>query len=267
MSIVTFITDYGPRDYHVAIAKAQLLNWAPTAIVVDIAHGVEHFDLVETAYIMRSCWKSFPMGTTHVIGVNSQLNKMPLIAVKDNQYFLAADNGVLPMILEGEADEWYEVSLTLMDSDAMFPLGNIFMQVAAHLSRGGSPQMIAHRTDTWENQTFPEAYLSGGGIQCQIIHIDDYGNMILNFTKEMFSDYIGNRNFVIHARSLHKSGLRNIHDTFQPEGMPDGVPFAVWGVNGNLVIAMKNATLLNGGGAARLLGYQKMSNIFIQFND
>jgi hypothetical protein len=49
--------------------------------------------------------------------------------------------------------------------------------------------------------------------------------------------------------------------------MPDGVPFAVWGVNGNLVIDMKNATLLNGGGAARLLGYQKMSNIFIQFND
>jgi hypothetical protein len=61
--------------------------------------------------------------------------------------------------------------------------------------------------------------------------------------------------------------LRNIYNTFQPEELADGIPFATWGVNGFLVIAMKNATLLNGGGAARLMGYQKMSNIFIEFND
>ncbi|MEY2938683.1 MAG: hypothetical protein RL062_1272 [Bacteroidota bacterium] len=267
MSIVTFITDYGPRDYHVAMAKAQLLNWAPAAILIDISHSVEHFDLIETAYLIRSSWPSFPMGTTHVLGVSSQLKRMPLIAVKDNQYFVAADNGVLSLILDQYPDELYEVDLPILDSDTMFPLGNIFMQVAAHLARGGSPQMIAKPTDHWENRIFPKAYLSGGGIQCQVIHIDDYGNMVLNFTKEMFQDYIGNRNFVIHARSIQKSGLRTIYNTMHPEELGDGIPFAFWGVNGYLVIAMKNATLLNGGGAARLLGYPKMSNLFIQFND
>ena len=30
---------------------------------------------------------------------------------------------------------------------------------------------------------------------------------------------------------------------------------------------MKNATLQNGGGAARLLGYQKMSKLLIEYND
>jgi S-adenosylmethionine hydrolase len=267
MSIVTFISDYGPRDYHVAIAKAQLLNWSPAAIAVDIAHSVEHFDLVETAYLMKSCWKSFPMGTTHVLGVKSQLSRMPLVAVKDNQYFVSADNGVLAMILDEFPDELYEIDLPIQDADASFPMGNIFMQIAAHLSRGGHPQMIGKRTDYWENLSFPQAYLSGGGIQCQVVHIDDYGNMVLNFTRQMFQDYIGHRNFVIHARATHKSGLRNIYNTFQPKELADGIPFATWGVNDFLVVAMKNATILNGGGAARLMGYQKMSNIFIEFND
>lgn len=267
MSIVTFITDYGPRDYHVAIAKAQLLNWAPTAIVVDIAHGVEHFDLVETAYLMRSCWKSFPMGTTHVLGVKSELTRLPLVALKDNQYFISSDNGVLNMIFDGAPDEIYEIDLPIQDNDMSFPLGNIFMQIAAHLSRGGQPQMIGKRTDEWKHQEFPKAYLSAGGIQCQVIHIDDYGNMVLNFTKQMFEDYIGRRSFIIHARATHKSGLRSIFNSLHPAELGDGIPFATWGENGYLVIAMKNATLINGGGAARLMGYGKMSNLFIEIND
>lgn len=267
MSIVTFTTDYGPRDYHVAIAKAQLLNLAPATVIVDIANGVSHFDLIETAYLVKSCWKSFPMGTTHVIGVKSELKRLPLVAVKDNQYFVASDNTVLPMILDAFPDELYEIDLPLSDSDTFFPMGNIFMQIAAHLSRGGHPQMIGKRTDFWESQVFPVVNMTGGGIQCIVVHIDDYGNMALNFTKQMFYDYIGNRSFAIHARSIQKTGLRTIYNTVNPTELGDGIPFAYWGENGFLIIAMKNATLQNGGGAARLLGYQKMSKLLIEYND
>lgn len=267
MSIVTFTTDYGNRDYHLAIAKAQLLNWAPTAIIMDIANSITHFDTIEAAYLLRSCWKSFPMGTVHVVGVKSYLRHDPLVVIKDNQYFVGTDNGILSMIFDEEPDEIWKIDLQMAIHDFEFPLGNLFMQVAAHFVRGGAPSMIAKKTEEMDSIRFPMAQMENGGIRCNVIHIDDYGNMVLNITKEMFFESIGKRGFTIHARSAQKSGMRSIMDSFLPEGMADGIPFAVWGANDHLVVAMRNASLQNGGGAARLLGYQKMSSIFIEIHD
>jgi S-adenosylmethionine hydrolase len=267
MSIVTFTTDYGNRDYHVAIAKAQLINWAPASIPMDIASNVSHFDIIEAAYLLRSCWKSFPMGTIHIIGVKSHLKKMPLLVLKDNQYFIGADNGVFHMIFDDGPDEVWRIDLPLSESDVIFPLGGVFVQTAAHLVRGGNPSMIARVAEDVEKIHFPMAYMENGGVRCNVIHIDDYGNMILNITRKMFEEWIRKRSFTIHARSTQKSGMRAIMESFQPEGMADGIPFAVWGANDFLVIAMRNASVKNGGGAARLLGYQKMSNIFIEIHD
>jgi len=267
MSIVTFTTDYGNRDYHLAIAKAQLLNWAPTALIMDIANSIAHFDTIEAAYLLRSSWRSFPMGTVHLIGVKSYLKNQPLVVIKDNQYFIGTDNGVLSMIFDDEPDEIWRLDLQMSELDYMFPLGNLFVQSAAHFVRGGTPGMIARRIDGMDNIKFPMAQMENGGIRCSVIHIDDYGNMILNITKEIFEESVGKRGFTIHARSTEKAGMRSIMSSFLPDGMADGIPFAVWGANGYLVVAMRNASLQNGGGAARLLGYQKMSNIFIEIHD
>ncbi len=267
MSIVTFITDYGNRDYHLALAKARLINFAPTSIIVDIANAVNHFDLIDEAYLMRSCWKSFPMGTVHVLGIKSKLEKMPLIAVKDNQYFVTSDNGVIQLIFDQGVDELFRVNLPIQDNDVKFPLGGIFMTIAAHLVKGGTPSMIGFEENDYTKIFFPKPQIEDGGIRCQVIHIDDFGNIVLNFTRDMYESYIGKRNFSILARSTQKAGLRTIIHDFSPDDLADGIPFAVWGVNDFLHIAMKNTTPQLGGGAARLLGYQKMSNIFIELND
>lgn len=267
MSIVTFTTDYGNRDYRVAIAKAQLLNWAPTAMIIDIATSVTHFDTIEAAYLLRSCWKSFPMGTVHILGVKSYLKHDPLVVIKDNQFFIGTDNGILSMIFDESPDEIWKLDLPMNEHDYEFPLGHLFVQAAAHFVRGGSPAMIARKTDQMDWIQFPMAQMENGGIRCNVIHIDDYGNMILNFNKEMFQESIGKRGFTIHARSAQKSGMRSIMDSFLPEGMADGIPFAVWGTNDYLVVAMRNTSVQNGGGAARMLGYQKMSSIFIEIHD
>ncbi|MEN9333993.1 MAG: hypothetical protein RLY35_1173 [Bacteroidota bacterium] len=267
MSIVTFTSDYGSRDYHIALAKARLINYAPTSIVVDIANSVNHFDIIEVSYLMRSCWRTFPMGTVHVLGVKSKLEKMPLIAVKDNQYFITADNGVINLIFDQGVDELYRINLPLQDQDIIFPMGGIFMLAAAHLAKGGTPNMIAAPESEYTKVFFPKPQIEDGGIRCQVIHIDDFGNIVLNFTRDMFESYIGKRSFSILARSTQKSGLKTIINDFSPADLADGIPFAVWGVNDFLHIAMKNTTPQLGGGAARLLGYQKMSNLFIELND
>jgi S-adenosylmethionine hydrolase len=267
MSIVTFTTDFGTRDYHLAVAKARLLNWAPTAILMDIATSISHFDNLEAAYLLRSCWHQFPKGTIHLIGVRSHLTKLPIVVVKNDQFFIGADNGVFSMIFDDGPDEIWEINLSLNETDITFPLGNILVQAAAHLVRGGTLNMIAREIQAMDRVAFPMAHMENGGVRCSVIHIDDYGNMILNITKQMFMESVGKRSFTIHARSASKSGLRSIMDSFFPEGMADGIPFAVWGANGYLVITMRNASVRNGGGAARMLGYQKMSNIFIEIND
>jgi len=70
--IITLTTDMGVQDHYVATLKGTILGTLPDARIVDISHAVKPFDVVQAAFYVSSCFESFPLGTVHVIGVDSE---------------------------------------------------------------------------------------------------------------------------------------------------------------------------------------------------
>ena len=108
MSIITLTTDLGLNDHYVASLKGTILSSVSSPYIVDITHDVKPFDVSQAAFQLRSCYKDFPKGTIHVIGVDSEpvinfgdgAGNLPSIMEFNNQYFISNDNGFFGAFLQ-----------------------------------------------------------------------------------------------------------------------------------------------------------------------
>ena len=100
MPIITLTSDFGNLDYRVAAVKGSILSLNQEVNIVDISHGIQAFNLIQTSYIVRNAYKYFPKGTIHIISVDSFHNRSRknILYKSDGHYFLAADNGVMSLI-------------------------------------------------------------------------------------------------------------------------------------------------------------------------
>ena len=57
MRIVTLTSDYGTKDYHVAVIKGALLATGRPLQIVDISHEIENYNIVQAAFIFQNAWK------------------------------------------------------------------------------------------------------------------------------------------------------------------------------------------------------------------
>ena len=83
MAIITLTTDFGEKDHFVGAVKGAIYTEMEDAKIVDISHSISPFHLHEAAYIIQNAYKSFPPGSIHVIGVDSELN--PVVNNKESQ--------------------------------------------------------------------------------------------------------------------------------------------------------------------------------------
>ncbi len=98
MSIITLTSDWGgTSDYYLAAVKGTILSQLPDVNIVDISHHIQAFDVEGgAAFTIRNSYQSFPQGTVHIIGLNSEesLESPHIIVQVAGQYFIGADNGI-----------------------------------------------------------------------------------------------------------------------------------------------------------------------------
>jgi S-adenosylmethionine hydrolase len=144
MSIITLTTDFGTKDHFVGAIKGTVYSELPDARIVDISHNIAPFNITETAYILKNAYKSFPDGSIHIIGVDSELNKdNKHIALElDNHYFICPDNGVISLLATAIKPKKI-VEINIHDRIVTsFPVLDVFVHVACHIARGGKLEVI-----------------------------------------------------------------------------------------------------------------------------
>ena len=96
MAIITLTTDLGRKDNYVAALKGTILSEEIDVTIVDISHDIEPFNIQQAAYVVRNCYKDFPLGSIHIIAVDEELSlKNEHVAVKaDGHFFISTDNGI-----------------------------------------------------------------------------------------------------------------------------------------------------------------------------
>ncbi|UII79843.1 S-adenosyl-l-methionine hydroxide adenosyltransferase family protein [Flagellimonas sp. CMM7] len=275
MAIITLTTDFGHKDHFVGAIKGTILNNLPEVSIVDISHAISPFNIQECAYILKNAYRSFPMGTVHVVGVDSELSpeNQHIVVLVDGHYFISANNGVISLITsEIEPEKVMQVNIPNLNS-ASFPVLDVFVQVACHIARGGKLEVIGKPFDALRELKEFEPRITNDGktIIGNVIYIDNYGNVITNIQRSLFEAYRNGRDFEIIARTnkikaIHNSynGIINYNlEKGQRKGPGDAL--ALFNSAAYLELAIYKSDQNTVGGASTLLGLNYRDTVTINF--
>ncbi|UMY64908.1 MULTISPECIES: S-adenosyl-l-methionine hydroxide adenosyltransferase family protein [unclassified Flavobacterium] len=282
MSIITLTTDFGTKDHFAGALKGKLLSEAGGAMVVDLSHDIDPFNIAEAAYIVGAAYSSFPKGTVHLIAVDYELNKETRhIAMEwDGHFFVCADNG-LPGIL---AQRIVPSKVAVINIHDRLPADatdlDVFVTVASHLSKGGLLNVIGKDTKSLKalNELKPTVADDGNAIRGAVIYIDRFGNAVTNITRQLFMDTAKGRPYdiILNERLRHMRGnnIRTIWPRYSdiassgkyPLKNYEGEKLAIFNEAGHLEIAIFRSNTTTVGSASSLLGLGYRDPILIEFN-
>lgn len=275
MAIITLTTDFGEKDHFAGAIKGAIYSEQPEVKTVDISHSVSPFSISEAAYIIQNAYSSFPKGTIHVIGIDSELNKENKhIAVKlDDHYFICANNGIMSMICAEIAPEKI-VEINIHDKIATsFPVLDVFVKVACHLARGGTLEVIGKPIDTIKpiKNLIPFVNDEKNQIIGNVIYIDNYGNVVTNIRKKFFEDIQKGRAFEISARNYKFKTIYSKYSDIvnfeleEDKRNDEGKALVVFNSSKYLEIAIYKSNMTTVGSASTLMGLSMRDTVTINF--
>jgi S-adenosylmethionine hydrolase len=272
MAIITLTTDFGTSDHYVAVLKALILKSNPAQIIVDINHEIRPFDIIHGAITLKHMYHEFPLGTIHIIGINAEPeinfnnpeeSMMPCIVKHNGHYFVGNDNGIFSLIFGGkQPDEIYEISELSSPDLLVFPPKTILVPTALKILEGIPLDEIVTKKDKVRRALSISPVIETHTIKGIIVHVDHYGNLMTNITKDEFQRVGGTFNFKIRFRS----GSYIIEEiSYGYNEVPQGEKLAIFNDFGYLEIAINKGVVGNGGGASGLFGMKINDPITIEF--
>ena len=191
MSIVALISDLGTKDHYVSLVKAALLNNNPTIIPVDISHEVGTGEIGEAAFLFRSVWNDFPLGTVFLSGIASYKiqGREHIIIEYQDRYVITADNGLFSLMFPEAEPEEIKIHVLNIEGadDKRFPLSGVFASAAARITQGNLPDEWCEPLSEFQKIKGLEPYMHGQDIIMQVVYIDHFGNLYFTFITESFT--------------------------------------------------------------------------------
>ncbi len=275
MAIITLTTDFGEKDHFAGAVKGAIYSELEGVRIVDISHGVSPFHIMEAAYIIQNAYSSFPPGTIHIIGIDSELNpeNKHIAVLLDGHYFICANNGIIAM-LANEINPQKIVEINIHDRIITnFPVLDVFVKVACHIARGGTLEVIGKQIDTIKELRGirPIINQKANQIVGSVIYIDNYGNVITNITKSKFEEIGKGRSFKITARTANFSSIHSHYsdainfDTPIGKRDEDGKKIALWNSSNYLELSIYKSNPATVGSANSLFGLRYRDTVTINF--
>ncbi|MCF7568152.1 SAM-dependent chlorinase/fluorinase [Sabulilitoribacter arenilitoris] len=275
MAIITLTTDFGEKDHFAGATKGAIYSELPDVKIVDISHSVSPFSIPEAAYIIQNAYNSFPKGTIHIIGIDSEINpENKHIAIKlDDHYFICANNGIMSMICSEIAPEKI-VEINIHDKiQTSFPVLDVFVKVACHIARGGTLDVIGKTITNIKPIKNIVPYVNEDKTQIigSVIYIDNYGNVVTNIKRDFFETIQKGRTFEISARNYK---FKKIHSKYSdvvnfeiPEDKryDEGRGLVVFNSGNFLEIALYKSNTTTVGSASSLMGLGIMDAVSVNF--
>ncbi|MDA9572322.1 SAM-dependent chlorinase/fluorinase, partial [Flavobacteriaceae bacterium] len=211
----------------------------------------------------------------HIIGVESEYTpeNIHLVMQLEGHFFIGADNGIFSLIKEDIKPEKVVAINIHKTVNSSFPVLDVFVQVAAHIARKGTLEVIGSPVNKIKELTNIKPVISpdGNQIMGSVIYIDNYGNVITNITQKLFKEIGKSRAFTINARTvkfkqIHKSYSQAI-DFNLPKAQreEDGKKLALFNTSGHLELAVYKSNPNTVGSASSLFGLEYRDLISIQF--
>ena len=246
--IITLTTDFGQEDGYVGAMQGVILSICPPVTLTSLTHNIPPQNVQAAAFVLYQTFSYYPAHTVHCVVVDPGVgSKRRAIAIRtDSGTFVGPDNGVFTLILTAaDVNIMEAVTLTnpayqLPNVSATFHGRDIFAPAAAHLARGVPLSRLGPSAINLVRLNYASASEGKNGI-CRVIHIDHFGNLILDITAQDIDDP-GQVSF-----SVGNTVIRSLSHTFAD--VEEGQWLAYTGsTRDHIEIAVRN------GNAARTLG-------------
>ena len=185
---VSLLSDFGSRDPSAAICRAVVLSIAPDALVVDITHKVEKYNIRHGALMLWSALPYLPIGAhMAVVDPGVGTTRRPIvIETARGDYLVGPDNGLL---LPGADRLGGMVRVHAIDNtqyrlpiiSATFHGRDLFAPTAAHLAAGVPLDAIGPALDPHSlvGIDWPPVVVRGDELETTVIYHDTFGNLKL----------------------------------------------------------------------------------------
>jgi S-adenosyl-L-methionine hydrolase (adenosine-forming) len=259
--IITITTDFGEHDYFVGVMKGVILKINPEAVIVDINHQVNSYDIFDGAFTLVQSYLYFPPDTIHLVVVDPGVGstRRPILVRTMNYKFVAPDNGVLSLIYEREDN--VDVRHVTADHYFLKPVSNtfhgrdIFAPVAAWVSRGTEIEKFGEVITDYAKFASPRPKRESENLVKGVaIKVDKFGNIITNIRPEDVPQLFTEN--PPHFRiAVNRHEVTQLHSSYSM-GQPSEI-FAIVGSSGFLEIGT------NRGSAAKALNINRGAEVAV----
>jgi hypothetical protein len=248
--IIGLLTDFGTRDSYVAQMKGVILSRC-AATIVDLGHEIDPLDVFGAGMFLREAAPRFepivrrPVVLVAVVDPGVGSSRRILAAEAGGRIFLAPDNGLLSVALDGAAHVVDVVNdrFFLPTGSSTFHGRDRFAPVAAALASGtsldGLGPKIEHGTIVDLGYRPPD--YSASAVVGQVTRIDRFGNIVTDLDSRNVGSFAS-----LTVRQIEVSARASTYS--EMGGSPD--PFVIEGSNGTLEISIANRS------AASVLGVE-----------
>ena len=196
--VITLLTDFGYQDAYIGIMKGVIAGINPSATVIDICHDVLPQDVFGGAYLLSTAYQYFPKGTIHVAVVDPGVgSKRDIVCVEFRDcFFIVPDNGILSFVIRQEPPRRIvratNTRYFLPSPSNTFHGRDVFAPLAAYMSLGVKLQRLGDKIDRLEQLNISAPMMGKSGqLVGEVIHIDRFGNLITNITRDHLQSLYG----------------------------------------------------------------------------
>jgi S-adenosylmethionine hydrolase len=184
------LSDFGLKDPYLAEMKAVISTINPEARIIDISHLIEKYNVRMGAFVLASASRYFPKGTIHVGVVDPGVGtkRRALLVETEHAFYIGPDNGLL--MLAAQSDKIRHVyamtntRLMLPHISFTFHGRDVFAPAAAHLTNETPPADFGREIKDYIIPTFAAPVQKDRELTGEVLHMDDFGNIITNITSK-----------------------------------------------------------------------------------
>ena len=252
MALVTITSDLGSADFYLAALKGAIISNAGYIPIVDITHTIKPFDIKQAAFVAYNAARYFPKGSIHLIHVNATDSKGKLlVTIVEGHYFIAFDNGLLSLAFEKIPHQTYQVNDELLLNHSLLyedAIGKVINLIVKEFK----PTDFAHLATEAVHYRLMQPIPAPSSIRGTVIHIDNFGNAIINITRPVFEQFTDGKRFTVMVNVASVTTVSRGYDEVE-----EGEMVCLFNSSGYLEVA------INKGKAEHLLGLKVDSPVLV----
>jgi S-adenosyl-L-methionine hydrolase (adenosine-forming) len=194
---IVFLSDFGYRNEWVGICHAVMNRIAPASPIVDLSHGVPPLDVRGGAVLLVDTLPYLSPDAILLAIVDPSVGRDRDVALESNdgRLVVGPDNGLLApaaAALGGvaRAVEITSPDIVLAPISPSFHARDVLAPAAAHLAAGVDLETLGPPIEraTLAALTIPEPTVERGKIECEVLDLNRFGNVLLNVRESQLAE-------------------------------------------------------------------------------